>query len=108
MATEHEALQRRHTQHQTFHRAEVYALQPSKHRRPATHASLLRSRTRQLSPVHPGTRVMFDMIPVIAEQKVIEPAVVTDRPACVFIMSLQEAQPDADQKAREVNRHCKA
>src|SRR5437762_2112620 len=50
---------------------------------------------------------MLDMIPIIEEQKIIQPAIMTDCPTSVFIVSLQIAKRAADQKAREVNRQSK-
>jgi hypothetical protein len=46
---------------------------------------------------------MFDVVPIIEEQEVIQLAVMTDRPVRVLIVSLQIAEHHADQHAGQVN-----
>ena len=46
---------------------------------------------------------MLDVIPIVEQQEVIQPAIVTDRTSSVFVVSLQITKPEPDQKARHVN-----
>src|SRR2546428_2351420 len=48
-------------------------------------------------------RVMLDVIAIIEEQKVIQLAVVTDRPTRVLVVPLQIAKTDAYQEAWHIN-----
>src|SRR6266567_962067 len=64
--------------------------------------------SRQLSPIHRRSCVMLDVIPIVEQQEVIQPAVVTDRTSRVFVVALQMTKPEPDEKTRQVNGHHKA
>ena len=49
--------------------------------------------------------VMLDVITVVEEQKIVEPAVVTCRPVFVFEVSLKPAKAQSDEPAGKITRH---
>ena len=48
---------------------------------------------------------MLDVITVVEEQKIVEPAVVTCRPVFVFEVSLKPAKAQSDEPAGKITRH---
>ena len=97
---EDETLQGRRAQDQPLQRAEVDALQPTDHWRIAARLRRACPLTAQLAPMHSGMSVMFEVITVIEEDKIVEPAIMTDRPARVLVVPLQSAEPEPAEIAR--------
>src|ERR1051325_4587161 len=97
MFFEHEPLQPLRAQDQPLQAIQADAVKPAQYRRPAAPARAGLLLVRQSAPQFGRARVVLDMVTVVEEKQIVEPAVVAGRAACVLEVSLQLAQSKADE-----------
>src|SRR6185295_1018079 len=98
---------------QPFERGWNRRVDPAEHRRPPARTCAGKWPAGQSRPMLARPQVMLDVVAVVEEQPVIEPAVVAGRPCRVLEVALQPAQAeakriaghvDADEEARRQER----
>src|SRR3989442_10698843 len=103
MRPEHESLQPSGSQDPSLQGVQVQCFQPAEHRRPVAPAGAGFPLRRQMGPMCGRSRVMLEVITIIEEESVVEPAIMAGRASGMFVMALQVAQAKAYQETRQVS-----
>jgi hypothetical protein len=103
MAMEDQAFEGRGAKNDALQGIEAEPFEPSKNRGPAAGTGVLPGLPREVPPMLRRTCVVFDMVAVIEEEPIVEPAVMAHGSAGVFVVTLQRAERQSQQVTRQID-----